>query len=329
MSYEMISENIEIFLGFSIFVAAMMVFDFVVLQKRFATIGFREASIMSAFWVALGLLVMVGVYWVYGVSGAAEYLTGYILELSLSVDNLFVFLVIFSYFGVPQKHQRRVLMWGIIGAFVMRFIFILLGATLIEKFHFLIYIFGAFLVYTGIKLAKQGDDDAAPEVENNVAVKWARRVLPMTAEYHGEKFSIIENGKRLFTPLVIVLLMIESTDLLFAVDSIPAAIAVTKNPLIIIASNMMAILGLRALYFMLARVMDRFHYLSYALAVILVFVGLKMLTEDWLLEGMFHIEKQTLSIVTLIFVILSLAAGIGISLLRPKHKEIAEPTHHA
>jgi tellurite resistance protein TerC len=317
----MISQSLNVFLGFSLFVGLMMLFDFGVLQRRFVHINMRAAMIMSAFWVTLGLSVMAAVYFLFGTQSAFEYLTGYILELSLSVDNLFVFLVIFSYFRVDDHTQRRVLMWGIIGAFLMRFILIYLGTALIEQFNWLIYIFGAFLVYTGFKLARQSDNEE-PSVEKNPAVRFARRFLPMTDEYHGDRFSVIKNGKRLFTPLMIVLLVIETTDLLFAVDSIPAAIAVTQNPFIIIASNMMAILGLRALYFLLAGVMDKFHYLKYALAIILVFIGLKMLTEDWLLEGILHIHKEQLAAGTLIFVVLMLAGSIVLSFLRkPKHSD--------
>lgn len=204
-----------------------------------------------------------------------------------------------------------------IGAIVLRFIFIALGVEIISRFHFVIYLFGAFLLYTGIKLARAGDENEM-NIESNPIVKFAKRFIPMTDEYHEEKFFVKQNGKRLATPLLLVLLVIESTDVLFAVDSIPAIIGITRDTFVVFTSNIMAILGLRALYFLLAGVMDKFHYLKYALAIILSFIGLKMLTEDWLLEGIFHIHKEQLAIFTLGFILVTLTVSIVLSLMRNK-----------
>ncbi|MBL8045660.1 MAG: TerC family protein [Anaerolineales bacterium] len=318
------NESIWAWLGFLAFVVVLILIDLGLFSKKNHVIHFQEAALMSALWIGVALAFNGFVYVWLGGTAALEFFTGWLLEKSLSVDNLFVFVVIFSYFKVEPQYQRRVLVWGIIGALIMRAVFIVLGTSLVELthvtlggFHFnpILLAFGAFLIYTGFNLARENDENE-PKIEDNAAVKILKRYLPLTNHYHGEKFSIIENGKRLFTPLVLVLAVIETTDLIFAVDSIPAIIGVTKDPFIVFTSNIMAILGLRALYFLLADVMDKFHYLKYSLAVILVFIGFKMVTEEWLLEGMLGLHKEQLAILTLIFVIAVLATGIVGSLIR-------------
>ncbi len=308
--------------GFLVFVTVLIVLDLWLFQRTQHEITLRQAGVMSAFWVALALAFNAYVFVTRGQTAGIEFFTGWLLEQSLSVDNLFVFLVVFTFFDVDQKYRRRVLTWGIIGAIVLRFIFIALGVEIVSRFHFVIYLFGAFLLYTGIKLAKAGDDDEM-DIERNPVVRFAKRFIPMTDTYHQEKFFIMENGKRFATPLLLVLLVIESTDVLFAVDSIPAILGITRDSFIVFTSNIMAILGLRAMYFLLAGVMDKFYYLKYALSVILSFIGIKMLTEDWLLEGIFHIHKEQLVVFTLVFILATLTVAIVLSLMRktesPKH----------
>jgi tellurite resistance protein TerC len=303
--------------AFNAFVLLLIVLDLFILQRKAHAVSIREAAIMSAMWIGVALAFNAFVYFWHGATPAVEFFTGYLLEKSLSVDNLFVFLVVFSFFGVEARFQRRVLQWGIIGALVMRGIFIAVGTTVLSLFHPIIYVFGAFLLYTGIKLARQGDEEHA-DLSTNPMVRLIRRFMPVTDSYREEKFVVVENGIRMATPLLLVLGVIETTDLLFAVDSIPAVIGITKDPFIVYSSNVMAILGLRALYFLLAGVMDRFHYLRYALSVILVFVGVKMITEDWLLEGLLHIHKEHLVIATLVFIVASLSTGVVASLMRPR-----------
>jgi tellurite resistance protein TerC len=217
-----------------------------------------------------------------GSQAAAEYYTAWVLEKSLSVDNLFVFVLIFSYFRVPAQFHHRVLFWGILGAIVMRAILIVVGVSLIQQFSWLLYVFGAFLIYTGIKLARTGEDEE-PEIDRNPLLRLAQRFLRVTPEYHGEKFVVrLADGLRYATPLLLVLLVVESTDLVFAVDSIPAVLGISHDAFVVFTSNVMAILGLRALYFLLAGAVDRFHYLKPALAIILIFVGIKMISEQLL-----------------------------------------------
>ena len=275
--------------GFLIFVTVLIVLDLWLFQRTQHEITLRQAAVMSAFWVALALAFNVYVFVTRGQTAGIEFFTGWLLEQSLSVDNLFVFLVVFTFFDVDQKYRRRVLTWGIIGAIVLRFVFIALGVEIVSRFHFVIYVFGAFLLYTGIKLAKTGDDDEM-DIERNPVVRFAKRFIPITDTYHQEKFFIMDNGKRFATPLLLVLLVIESTDVLFAVDSIPAILGITRDAFIVFTSNIMAILGLRAMYFLLAGVMDKFHYLKHALSIILSFIGVKMLGEHWINEW---IDKNT------------------------------------
>ncbi len=264
--------------AFLVFVAILLALDLGILNRKAHAPSLRESAVLSAIWISIALAFAVLVWLAIGPRQGVEYFTGWVLEKALSVDNLFVFVVIFSFFRVPPQFHHRVLFWGILGAIVMRGVLIVVGASLLQQFDWIIYIFGAFLIYTGIRLARQGEDEE-PEVDNNPILRLAQRFLPLTSDYHAERFTVREAGRLLFTPLVLVLIVVETTDLVFAVDSIPAVIAVTKEPFIIFTSNIMAILGLRALYFLLAAAMTQFHYLKPALAFILTFVGLKMVVE--------------------------------------------------
>ncbi len=265
-------------IAFNVFVVVMLALDLGVFHRKSHVVKFKEALTWSAVWIALALAFAVIVYFWKGKQPGLEFVTGYLIELSLSVDNLFVFLILFTYFKVPDVHQHKVLFWGIVGALVMRAIFIASGVALINRFHWIIYIFGAFLVYTGIKLAVQDETDIHPE--DNPALRWFRRTFPVTKNYEGGNFFILRDGKRMATPLFVVLLAVEMTDLLFAVDSIPAILAITRDPFIVYTSNVFAILGLRSMYFALAGMMAVFHYLNYGLSAILVFIGGKMLLSN-------------------------------------------------
>jgi tellurite resistance protein TerC len=239
----------------------------------------KEAAIWSAVWVAFGLTFSLVIYLWEGGTAASEYLTGYVIEKSLSVDNIFVFALIFSYFSVKLEHQHNVLFWGIFGALVFRFLFIFAGTALLEQFHWMIYVFGGFLVVTGIRMFFSQDEEVHPE--RNPVLKFIRRFLPMSKDYDEGKFFTVENGKRLATPMLAVLCVVETTDIVFAVDSIPAILAITQDRFIVFTSNAFAILGLRALYFLLAGIMDRFIYLKAGLAIVLTYVGVKMLSESF------------------------------------------------
>ncbi len=284
----------------------MLVLDLGVLNRRSHRVGFREALAWSGVWIALAAAFAVIVYFWHGRSSTLEFVTGYVVELSLSVDNLFVFLVIFRYFKVPDDRQRNVLFWGIVGALIMRGVFILVGVSLINRFEWITYIFGAMLVYSGIKLLRQGETEIHPE--KNPVLRLFRRVMPVTKDYVGGKFLV--RGKGLYaTPLLIVLILIETTDVLFAVDSIPAVLAITRDAFIVYTSNVFAILGLRSMYFALAGMMDLFHYLHYGLSVVLIFVGVKMIGAHY-----FHIATTW----TLAAVVLVLGASVAASLLHPR-----------
>lgn len=267
---------------FNVFVVAMLALDLGVFQRKAHEVKFREALAWSGVWIALAACFAVVVFFWHGRQLALEFTTGYLIELSLSVDNLFVFLLLFRYFKVVGEYQHKVLFWGIVGALVFRGIFIFAGVALLNRFHWIIYIFGAFLVYTGVKLAFSGDDEQV-HPEKNPLLRWMRRVLPITPDYVGGKFIVRDNGLHA-TPLFLVLVIVETTDLVFAVDSIPAVLAISQHPFIVYTSNVFAILGLRSMYFALAGLMDIFHYLHYGLAVILSFIGVKML-----ISGYFHI----------------------------------------
>jgi tellurite resistance protein TerC len=263
---------------FNIFVVAMLALDLGVFHRTAHVVHIREALAWCALWMSLALLFNVGIYFWHGSEPALEFLTGYLLEYSLSVDNIFVFLMIFSYFRVPYLHQHKVLFWGILGALIMRALFILTGITLIQKFHWVIYIMGGFLVLTGIKMALQKGEDINPE--HNPVLRLFRRLMPVTEDYEGDRFFVRRSGRLFATPLFIIVLVVETTDVIFAVDSIPAILAITLDPFIVYTSNVFAILGLRALFFALAGIIRLFHYLPYGLSLILVFVGIKMLLVD-------------------------------------------------
>ncbi|WP_423596404.1 TerC family protein [Roseateles sp. MS654] len=262
--------------------------DFVVLRKQGAhEVGVKEAINWSLIWVALSVAFMGLLWWaVRDGSGstelantkALEFITGYLIEKSLAVDNIFVFLMIFTYFAVPSAYQKRVLMMGIIGAIVLRTVMILVGGWLIAQFHWILYLFGAFLLITGIKMWWAAGKE--PDLEDNPALKLLRRVLPVSKNFEGERFFTVENGKRIATPMLLVIALVGMTDVIFAVDSIPAIFAITSDPFIVLSSNIFAILGLRAMYFLLAAMASKFHLLSYGLAVVLVFIGAKMMLID-------------------------------------------------
>nr|WP_206026592.1 TerC family protein [Rubrivivax benzoatilyticus] len=272
---------------FFVSVVVALVVDFVVMRHQGAhAVGVREALRWSVVWVALSLAFNALFWWaLQGTHGtevantrALEFLTGYLIEKSLAVDNIFVFLMIFSYFAIPPEFQKRVLMIGIVGAIVLRTVMILLGAWLIAEFHWLLYVFGAFLIVTGIKMWRHAGE--APDMEANPALKLLRRVMPVSPKLDGENFFTVENGKRIATPLLLVVALVGITDVIFAVDSIPAIFAITTDPFIVLTSNIFAILGLRAMYFLLAAAAEKFHLLGYGLAVILTFIGTKMVLID-------------------------------------------------
>ncbi len=265
-------------IGFNVFVIVMLALDLGVFNRRAHTVSFREALAWSGVWVGLATLFAVLVYFWHGRSESLEFATGYLIELSLSIDNLFVFLVIFRYFRVPSELQHRVLFWGILGALITRGIFILAGVSLIQRFHWLTYVFGALLVYSGVKLLRQADQEIDPG--KNPLLKMFRRWIPVTDDYVGEKFWVRRPGLYA-TPLVVVLLIVETTDVVFAVDSIPAVLAITLNAFIVYTSNVFAILGLRSMYFAVAGMMDLFEYLHYGLSVVLILIGAKMLASHY------------------------------------------------
>ena len=259
-------------------IVVMLLLDLLVFHRDAHEVSMREAATSSAIWVALGVAFGAVVWMVWGGDRAGEYYAGYLIEKSLSVDNIFVFALLFSFFAVPAAYQHRLLFWGVLGALVFRALFIVAGAALLESFHWVIYVFGAFLVWTGVKMARQGEAEVHPE--RNPMLRLLRRVMPVTDSYVGTRFFVRRDHRTWATPLFAVLVAIETTDVLFAVDSIPAIFAVTDEPFLVFTSNAFAILGLRALYFLLAGLMDRFVYLKYGLAAILVFVGIKMLLVD-------------------------------------------------
>ncbi len=270
--------SVILWAGFNLAVLSLLWIDLKFFHKDSHHVSVREALWMSAFWIGLALLFCGGIFYYKGHDAALRFLTGYLIEKSLSVDNLFVFLVIFSFFKVPARYQHRVLFWGILGALVMRALFIFAGVALINRFHWIIYVFGGFLIFTGLRLVVETEKQIDPG--KNWVLRLVRRLFPVTEGYEGHKFFVKRGKKTWVTPLLIVLLVIETTDILFAVDSIPAILAVTTDPFIVYTSNILAILGLRALYFALAGLMEMFHYLHYGLGAILVFVGIKMLIAD-------------------------------------------------
>jgi tellurite resistance protein TerC len=273
------TETLLLWGGFLAGISAFLCLDLFVIHRKDHVVGVREALFWSAFWISLALVFAAGVFFFGGSVKGTEFLTGYVIEKSLSVDNVFIFLVIFQYFAVPPLYQPKVLHWGIIGALVMRLGFIFLGAALLKTFHWTIFVFGGLLIFTALRLASQKEHEVHPE--RNPIVRLMKRFVPMTDRYDGGKFFVRENAVLMATPLFVVLMVVESTDLVFAVDSIPAIFAVTTDPFIVFTSNAFAILGLRALYFALAGLMGYFLYLRQGLVAILLFVGVKMLISEW------------------------------------------------
>ena len=296
-----------LWIGFSALVVGLLVLDLAVFHRKAHEVKVGEAVVWSIVWILLAVGFGIGLYLWSGPDPALEFFTGYVIEKALSVDNLFVFLVIFSYFAVPPAYQHRVLFWGILGAMVMRAIFIFAGAALLSRFHWLLYVFGGFLLITGLKLFLHRDEEVHPE--QNPLFRWFQRVIPTVSEYRGARFTVVEAGRRYATPLLLVLLAVEASDIVFAVDSVPAIFGVTEDPFIVYTSNIFAILGLRALYFVLAGAMGRFHYLKIGLAAVLVFIGAKML-----LAAVYHVPVA----ISLAVVMTLLAASVIASLLRPQ-----------
>jgi tellurite resistance protein TerC len=284
----MFDGTIWLWVGFNLFVLALLALDLGVFHRHAHAVSVKEATMWSIVWITLAMIFNAGLYFFWDViapssaytngEAALAFFTGYLIEKSLSVDNIFVFVLIFTYFAVPAVYQHRVLFWGILGALLMRGLLIVIGAALLKEFHWIIYVFGAFLIFTGIKMALHQNEELHPE--HNPLVKLVQRLMPITATYEGDKFFIRRAGLLMATPLFLVLLIVESTDLIFAVDSIPAIFAVTQDPFIVYTSNVFAILGLRSLYFLLAGVIDKFYYLKFGLSVVLTFVGLKMVMAD-------------------------------------------------
>lgn len=306
-----ISGSTWLWVGFSVFILLMLSLDLGLLNRKAHTIKYREAWIWTGVWVTLALIFAGIVFLFQGSDRGLDFLTGYIIELSLSVDNLFVFILIFSYFKVPARFQHRVLFWGVMGALVMRLTMIFIGATLINRFHWIIYIFGAFLVYTGVKMFKNEETDIQPE--NNPVVRLVTRFLPIAKFYDESKFFTRVGGRRTGTLLLLVLIVVEFTDLVFAVDSIPAIFGITTNTFIVYTSNVFAILGLRSMYFLLAGVVDKFRYLRAGLAIVLTFIGVKMLL------GAVGIHIKTW--ISLVVVALVLISSVVASLLFGKETE--------
>ncbi len=300
-----------VWLGFTAVVGALLILDLAVLNRRSHVLSVREALSWSLGLITIAHLFGLFILWREGTQPALEYYTGYLIELSLSVDNLFVFILIFSYFGVPAEAQPKVLKWGILGAIVMRFIMIALGALLLEQFDWIIYVFGGILILTGIRMFTQKEERIEPE--KNPIVKLARKILPFTQTYDGQHFFVRSlSGRRMATPLLLVLLVVEWTDLVFAIDSIPAIFAVTRDPFLVYSSNIFAILGLRALFFVLAGMLDKFIYLKPGVALILVFVGVKMTASYWI-----HIPI----VASLAVIIGTLAGAILLSLWKTRREE--------
>jgi tellurite resistance protein TerC len=299
-----------LWVGFIGFVLAMLALDLGVFHKSAKAVTFKEAAGWSAVWISLALLFNAIVWWQFGSKLATEFLTGYLIEKSLSIDNIFVFVVIFGALKVPAAYQHRVLFWGILGALVMRATMIFAGVAMLERFHWLIYVFGAFLVFTGVRLLRPGGDEH--DLEKGLLMRTVRRLIPSTPNYVGSRFFTMENGRRLATPLFIALCLVEVTDVVFALDSIPAIFAITRDPFIVFTSNIFAILGLRSLFFLLADVIDRFVYLKTGLAGVLIFVGLKMALVDFIKIPAF---------VSLLVIAVILGSSIGVSLWVSRRKQ--------
>jgi tellurite resistance protein TerC len=330
---DMAAHSLWLWVGFGALILTMLSLDLGLFNRKSHTVTYKESVVWSSVWVTLAMIFAGVVFWHLGHQKGVEFLTGYLIELSLSVDNLFVFLLVFSYFKVPAKYQHRVLFWGVMGALVMRVLMILLGTALIRQFDWIIYIFGAFLVFTGVKMFSQEETDIQPE--DNPVVKLVTRFIPITRHYEEDKFFTIEKGRRTGTLLLLVLVIVEVTDLVFAVDSIPAIFGITTDTFIIYTSNVFAIMGLRSLYFLLAGVVEKFHYLKLGLAIVLTFIGVKMLLPllskglayalnylgaTGLAEYASHGNHIPIGI-ALGFVALVLAGSVAASLIWPRQSE--------
>jgi tellurite resistance protein TerC len=303
----MLSANSWLWIGFNVFVLAMLALDLGIFHRKAHAISIKEASIWSLVWIALAMIFNAGIFFFSGPEPALQFFTGYLIEKSLSVDNIFVFVLLFTSFSVPVAYQHRVLFWGVLGALVLRGMMIALGVVLLETFHWIIYLFGAFLLFIGIRMCLHKEAEVHPE--RNPLLKLVRRIVPVTRDYEGDRFMVRRAGQIWATPLLLVLLVIETTDLIFALDSIPAIFAVTQDPFLVYTSNVFAILGLRSLYFVFANVMGKFHYLKLGLAVVLSFVGAKLI-----LTGIYHISTA----LSLAVIAVVLAAAIVASVVRAR-----------
>jgi len=306
--------SISFWIAFNAAILFLLFLDLAVLSRGKHVVGFKQALLMSAFWIGLAIAFAVFIHQWMGPPKALEFVTGYLLEEALSVDNLFVFILLFSYFKVPPEQEKTVLFWGIIGALIMRGLFIYAGVTLVQRFHWILYLFGVFLIYTGIQLMLERDKEKDPS--GNPVLKFARRFLPLSGSYEGGKFFIRSGGKLFFTPLFLVLLVVETTDILFAVDSIPAILAITRDSFIVYTSNVFAILGLRSLYFALSGMLKLFHYLNYGLSVVLIFIGIKMLLPE-----RYHVPTWiALAVITGVLALSVLASAVF-----PKQEKAGQP----
>lgn len=297
---------------FTLFIVVMLAIDLGIFNRKSHEVSVKEALVWSGVWVALALAFNAGVYFWQGQEVAVQFFTGYVVEKSLSIDNIFVFLQVFAYFSVPAKYQHKILFWGVLGAIVMRAVFIFAGVALMREFHWIIYVFGAFLVLTGIKMALQKDKEVHPE--KNPVIRLLKRFVPISNSYEDGSFFVKKENMILATPLALVLVVIETTDVIFAVDSIPAILAITTDPFIVYSSNLFAIMGLRALFFALAGVIKRFHYIHYGLAAILAFVGVKMLVSEF---------YKLPSVVALVIIALILTLAMLASAIWPQNKNAA------
>ena len=305
----MFSGTIWLWVGFNIFVLAMLALDLGVFHRKAHALSLKEASIWSVVWITLAMVFNAGLYLFAGPEPALQFFTGYLIEKSLSVDNIFIFLLLFTFFKVPAAYQHRVLYWGILGALIMRGTLIAVGVALIESFHWIIYLFGAFLIFTGIRMGFHKEIEVHPE--NDLLLKFIRRFVPVTENYEHDRFFVRRTGQVMVTPLLLVLLVIDTTDLIFAVDSIPAVFAVTRDPFLVYTSNIFAILGLRSLYFVFAGIMEKFYYLKLGLSVILTFVGVKMVLAD-----VFSLPTA----LSLVVIAVVLTIAIVASIVRTRHQ---------
>ena len=304
--------HLTLWIVFWIVVVLALFIDLVVLNKHHGKVSIKEAMFMVCAWVSLALVFGGAIWWVHGNTQALEYITGYLIEYSLSIDNMFVFIMIFSFFAVPKEYQPKVLLWGILGAVIMRFIFIFVGVQLITKVSWAVYLFGAFLIYTAIKMLVHKEEENK-DLSKMPLLKFAKKIIPFKDNYHGDNFFTKENGKLFATPLLACVFVIEGSDLIFALDSIPAVLSITQDTFIVYTSNIFAIIGLRSLYFLLAGMASKFEYLKYGIALVLAFVGLKML-----LASVLHIPIW----LSLLVIATILTGTIIISLYLQKHKKI-------